>query len=98
MRTDIATATRRVQGAIDELDLTVKHIRSAIFGLEARRHAAQSGVRTRVLDLVSEAGPMLEFEPTVLFEGPVDTATPEPVATDMLATLREALSNVAHHA
>jgi hypothetical protein len=32
---------------------------------------------------------MLEFEPTVLFEGPVDTATPEPVATDMLATLRE---------
>jgi hypothetical protein len=35
MRTDIGTATRRVQGAIDELDLTVKHIRSAIFGLEA---------------------------------------------------------------
>ena len=41
---------------------------------------------------------MLGFEPAVLFEGPVDTATPEPVATDMLAALREALSNVARHA
>jgi signal transduction histidine kinase len=98
MRTDTATATRRVQGAIDELDLAVTHIRSAIFGLEASAEGTHDGVRMRVLDLVSEAGPMLEFEPTVLFEGPVDTATPEPVATDMLATLREALSNVAHHA
>jgi signal transduction histidine kinase len=41
---------------------------------------------------------MLGYEPTVLFEGPVDTATPEPVATDMLAALREALSNVVRHA
>ena len=40
---------------------------------------------------------MLGFEPTVLFEGAVDTVTPEPVATDLLATLREALSNVARH-
>ena len=55
-------------------------------------------MRIRVLDLVGESGPMLGFEPTVLFEGPVDTATPEPMATDMLAALREALSNVARHA
>ena len=55
-------------------------------------------MRIRVLDLVGESGPMLGFEPTVLFEGPADTATPEPVATDMLSALREALSNVARHA
>jgi two-component system, NarL family, sensor histidine kinase DevS len=55
-------------------------------------------VRARVLDLAGGSAPMLGFEPTVLFEGPVDTATPEPVATDMLATLSEALSNVARHA
>src|SRR5918994_2303432 len=91
-------AVRRVEDAVDDLDVTVKHIRSAIFGLEPRADRSPAGVRSRVLDLVREAGPMLGAEPGVLFEGPVDTATPEPVATDMLATLREALSNVARHA
>jgi signal transduction histidine kinase len=89
---------RRVEDAVDDLDVTVKHIRSAIFRLEPRADRSPAGVRSRVLDLVREAGPMLGAEPSVLFEGPVDSATPEPVATDMLATLREALSNVARHA
>jgi signal transduction histidine kinase len=91
-------AAARVQSAVDELDTTVKHIRSAIFGLASASERDRSGVRSRVLDLVADAGGMLGFEPTVLFEGPVDSATPEPVAADMLAMLREALSNVARHA
>jgi signal transduction histidine kinase len=97
MRTDPGAAVDRVQTAVDDLDLTVKHIRSAIFGLASTPETSLDGVRRRVLDLVGEAGAMLGFEPTVLFEGAVDTATPEPVATDLLATLREALSNVARH-
>jgi signal transduction histidine kinase len=98
MRTDPGTAVDRVQAAVDDLDLTVKHIRSAIFGLTSPPERSLDGVRRRVLDLVAEAGIMLGFEPTVLFEGAVDAVTPEPVATDLLATLREALSNVARHA
>jgi signal transduction histidine kinase len=98
IRGDPETAARRVQGAIDEIDLTVKHVRSAIFGLEAGGDRNRDGVRTRVLDVVEEAGPMLGFEPTVLFEGPVDTATPKSLAADMLAALGEALSNVARRA
>src|ERR671919_986877 len=88
IHSDPSTAVRRVHPAVDDLDLAVKHIRSAIFGLESRVERNRNGVRTRVLDLVGESGPMLGFEPAVLFEGPVDTATPEPVATDMLAALR----------
>jgi signal transduction histidine kinase len=95
---DPEAAARRVTAAVDELDRTVTQIRSAIFGLEARAGRARSEVRNQVLGLVLEAEPTLGFEPTVLFEGPVDTATAEPVATDLLATLREALSNVARHA
>jgi signal transduction histidine kinase len=98
IRTDPAAAAERVEGAVDDLDLTVKQIRSAIFGLASADERAHGGVRGRLLDLVDEARSMLGFEPTVLFEGPVDTATPEPVATDLLAALREALSNVARHA
>jgi two-component system, NarL family, sensor histidine kinase DevS len=47
---------------------------------------------------VRDSGPALGFEPTVLFDGPVDSSTPEGLAGDVLATLREALSNVARHA
>ena len=100
IRNDPVNAGARVEAAVDDLDATVKQIRSAIFALEPRSSAsaAASGVRSRVLGLVSEVTPLLEAEPTVVFEGPVDAATPDHLAGDLLATLREALSNVARHA
>ena len=36
--------------------------------------------------------------PRVLFDGPVDSGTGEQVRAELVATLREALSNVARHA
>jgi signal transduction histidine kinase len=98
IRTDPAVAAGRVEGAVDDLDLTVKQIRSAIFGLEPLTRSAESGVRSQVLELVRDSGAALGFEPTVLFDGPVDSSTPDGLAVDLLATLREALSNVARHA
>ena len=41
---------------------------------------------------------MLGFEPRVVFDGPVDTMVPEAIAADLLATIGEALTNVARHA
>ena len=99
--TDPARAADRVEAAVDDLDVTVKQIRSAIFGLEAhgpQAEATASSVRRQVLDLVREARPLLAHEPTVLFEGPVDATTPAETVPDLLATLREALSNVGRHA
>jgi signal transduction histidine kinase len=99
IRADPEAAVQRVGAAVDDLDLTVKHIRTAIFGLEARRPAAAgAALRGRVLDLAREAAGPLGYEPGVVFEGPLDSLTPEPQAADLLATLREALSNVARHA
>jgi signal transduction histidine kinase len=98
IRTDPATAAGRVEGAVDDLDLTVKQIRSAIFGLDPLTPGGGSGVRSQVLELVRESGAALGFEPTVLFDGPVDSSTTDGLAADLLATLREALSNVARHA
>jgi signal transduction histidine kinase len=99
IRTDPTRASTRVESAVDDLDSTVKQIRSAIFALEpAVGGPATSGIRSRVLELVNELTPTLGAEPTVLFDGPVDTATPDHLVGDVLATLREALSNVARHA
>jgi signal transduction histidine kinase len=87
----------RIDQAVDDLDLTVKHIRTAIFGLEHTR-ARGEGVRRRLLALVAEAAGSLGFEPRVLFDGPVDAAVGEDLAADVVATIREALANVAKHA
>ncbi len=97
VRTDADAAVERIEWAVDELDLTVKHIRSAIFGLEASR-LTTAGTRDQVVALAREASRALGFEPNVLFDGPVDAALSDHGVTALVATLREALSNVARHA
>ncbi|MEW6470898.1 MAG: GAF domain-containing sensor histidine kinase [Actinomycetota bacterium] len=87
----------RIQDAVEDLDLTVKHIRTVIFGLETAS-ARASGLRERVLTLAGEARGALGFAPEVTFDGVIDTVVPDQVGRELLATLREALSNVARHA
>ena len=87
----------RIIQAVDDLDLTVKHIRTAIFGLEASRRATNAGLRQRVLALAGEAAGALGYEPHFLFDGSLDTVA-EDRAVEVLAVLREALTNVARHA
>ncbi len=94
---DPATAKERITAAVEDLDGTVKTIRTAIFALESASRS-RDGLRDQVFGLCGEATGALGFEPSVRFEGAVDAATTDDVATDMLATLREALSNVARHA
>ena len=97
VRSEPEEALARIESAVDELDLTVKHIRTAIFGLERTRPTSE-GLRSRVLAIAREAGGSTGFEPRVLLEGPLDTAVEDSRAAELLATLREALSNVARHA
>ncbi len=97
VRSDPTAAVERIEGAVDALDLTVKHIRTAIFGLEESR-AVDAGLRKSILALVREAVGPLGFEPRVLLDGPLDTGVDDLIAAELLATLREALSNVARHA
>jgi signal transduction histidine kinase len=89
--------SERILASVDDLDLTVKHIRTAIFGLEASRRASNAGLRSRVLALASEAAGALGYEPHILFDGSLDTVA-EDRAVELLAVLREALTNVARHA
>jgi signal transduction histidine kinase len=94
---DPQAATGRIGEAVDDLDTTIKEIRSAIFSLEQSR-ADQDGLRSRVLAVAREATGPLGFEPRVVFDGPVDSTVRTTVGSELLATLREALSNVARHA
>lgn len=94
---DNAAVVERVEAAVEELDVTIKHIRSAIFGLSTVA-GGRRGVRDAVLSVLAEAAPVLRFVPRVLFDGPIDTTVPEDIAADLVATIGEALTNVARHA
>jgi signal transduction histidine kinase len=87
----------RIQGAVDDLDATIREIRSVIFELQAHERGGH-GVRVRVLALAAEMTPTLGLEPRVRFDGPVDTIVGSDLADHLLAALRELLSNVTRHA
>jgi PAS domain S-box-containing protein len=89
--------TERLLTAIDEIDGTIRDIRTSIFSLHARRMPT-AGVRDDVLATAREAGRALGFEPRVVFNGPVDSATSDVVREQLVPTVREALSNVVKHA
>jgi signal transduction histidine kinase len=89
--------TARLETAVEDLDATIRQIRTVIFGLE-RPVTGRTGVRSRVLDLCTESARALGFDPTVTFDGAVDTGLDDRLADEVLAVLREALSNVSRHA
>ncbi|MFF5213024.1 GAF domain-containing protein [Streptosporangium sp. NPDC000396] len=91
-------ASGRLQHGIDELDETIRQIRSTIFALQTPREAADPGLRAQIVDLVESARGHLGFMPGLRLEGQLDTRVPASIAEQLLAVLREALSNIVRHA
>ncbi|MGA5710436.1 GAF domain-containing protein [Streptomyces cellulosae] len=91
-------ASDRVHRAVNDLDETIKIIRSAIFGLRSREDDAAPGLRSRAVRVVGEGTPLLGFAPSVRMEGLLDTHVPAETADHVLAVLTESLSNIARHA
>lgn len=94
---DRPEAQERLQQHIDDLDGTIREIRSAIFQLDTARTPGPS-LRREILDLTAGSARALGFEPVILLDGPIDASVSEVVAPHLLSVLREALSNVARHA
>jgi PAS domain S-box-containing protein len=92
-------ALDRIENCVEELDATIRDVRSTIFSLElqATKHV-ESSARSRILDVATGAASALGFQPRLQFDGPIDTKVPEEMVADMLAVVREALSNTARHA
>ncbi len=85
----------RLDDAVADLDVTIRDIRSTIFDLQLPHDAS---LRSELRGVVKEYVPVLGFTPLVRTSGPVDTAVAGVAGDQMLAVLREALSNVARHA
>jgi len=92
---DPADAQEHVEAAVQELELTIRHIRTTIFELQQGREAS---LRLEMGKLTREFAPALGFTPELRTWGPVDSLVPTQLADHATAVVREALSNVARHA
>jgi signal transduction histidine kinase len=86
---------QQVEEAVTELDDVIVQLRSAIFDLET---VNRGGLRRAVLDLAHGLAPVVGGPVRVTFVGAVDSLVGPEVADHLLATMREALTNVGKHA
>ncbi|HSP76690.1 MAG TPA: histidine kinase [Cryobacterium sp.] len=89
---------QRLSDEVGTLDAVIAELRTAIFALSVQAHAERPSVRRRILDLLEELGPLFPHPPRVLFSGAIDLQVSTPLADDLLAVVREGLTNVVRHA
>jgi signal transduction histidine kinase/CheY-like chemotaxis protein len=94
---DVPAAADRLDDVVRELDETIDDIRSTIFALRMV-NAGPGSLPAEVRSVIDKASGVLGFAPRLVLKGPVDVGVPERIVPELLATLREALSNVARHA
>jgi signal transduction histidine kinase len=82
---------------VDELDSTMAEIRATIFELHQDVNAPVTSVRSRVSDVVRQATEGAELRRDVRLRGGVDEI-PRELVPDLLAVLRELVTNVVRHA
>ncbi|WP_031090295.1 GAF domain-containing protein [Streptomyces sp. NRRL S-15] len=97
-RSPVLAVQAGIGRAVDELDVTIQEIRTAIFALQQEPEEAPAGLRTRVLREINMAAVPLGFMPSHRFLGPVDSLVGELQGKNLIAALREALSNTFRHA
>lgn len=98
-RAAVPEVTERIGHAVDELDATIQEVRTTIYALQHDDHGDEPDtLRTRVLREGSQAAAALGFKPSMTFTGPVENLVGDATARQLLAALREMLSNTARHA
>ncbi|MFI0353283.1 GAF domain-containing protein [Actinomadura sp. 9N407] len=87
----------RIQRSVDDLDGTIRQIRSTIFALQATADMEET-LRSRLHSVIDAATEHLGFAPSQRLDGLMDTLVPDEIAEHLLAVVQEALSNIARHA
>jgi signal transduction histidine kinase len=87
----------RLSRAVEDIDATIRDLRAAIFELQ-QRPGTRSSLRADLKAVVDEYAATLGFTPALTLRGPLDSVVPANVRPQILATVREGLSNVVRHA
>ena len=94
--TDRPDTTERISGVVDEIDEAIREIRGAIFTLH-RPAGFNSGLEAALRASLSEASRLLGHHPTLRLGGVLSNISHD-LGAELLAVLREAMTNVAKHA
>ncbi len=89
-----APEAARLAQVVEDLDSAIKQIRVSIFQLRP----TSTGLRAAILKVVEDTRAGLGYEPQLSMHGPLDTAADSGLSEDVVAVVREALTNVARHA
>jgi signal transduction histidine kinase len=89
---------QRLHSRVEDLDRAIRRIRTSIFELRGNVAISREGLRQSILEVVSDVTPALGFAPNVTFAGLLDLEFDESLTADVIATVRETLTNVAKHA
>jgi signal transduction histidine kinase len=87
----------RVRNAVDAMDDTIRDIRGTIFALQSRGQASSPRLRADIVALGDEMSRMLGFAPALRLGSGLDSRASGELSEQVLAVLREALSNAARH-
>ena len=80
---------------VEETDRAIRELRGIIFDLA---HDEEKNLERGIDQILRESSRVLGFAPDLAVQGPAYQLTDEPLVHELLAVLREALSNVVRHA
>ena len=86
----------RLDQVVDDVDRIISEVRTIVFTLGPA--GARGSLGQELADVVAQASRVLGFTPGLRLEGPVDSVLSTEVRAEMIASMREALGNVARHA
>jgi signal transduction histidine kinase len=92
-----AATTERIRSRVEDIDRTIRRVRTSIFALRGTLDHASDELRASIIDISSDLTPILGFAPQVTFSG-APGALPTRLVDDVAAVVREGLTNVARHA
>jgi signal transduction histidine kinase len=87
----------RMDRAVSDIDTTIRDLRAAIFELQ-QAPDSRSSLRAGIRGVVDEYAETMDFTPALTLQGPLDSVVPVEVRSQILAAVREGLSNVVRHA
>ena len=86
----------QVEKAMDQLDETIREIRQTIFDLHTDSESVS--LRQSISEEVKSASVALGFSPSLRVVGPIDSAVSATIGENLIAVIRESLTNCAKHA
>ena len=90
-----ATA-ERLEGVVDEIDRVISEVRTIVFTLGSGGGNGTLG--QELADVIAQSSRLLGSTPHLRIDGPLESVLSDEARTEMIASMREALGNVARHA